>query len=99
MQINVRFSGLFRTMTGKKEVVVQIDQPSSVSILLNRLALLDLGDFPDKVLSPILLERNRAPIALILHNHVHLHEVDDLERPLSDGDQVSFIPPMEGGLN
>jgi molybdopterin converting factor small subunit len=43
------------------------------------------------------LETGTGPLALMLVNRAHPRGPTDLDRSLSEGDVVVFVPPMAGG--
>ncbi|HQP09324.1 MAG TPA: MoaD/ThiS family protein, partial [Anaerolineaceae bacterium] len=54
-------------------------------------------DFDTAILKPLLEDANPAPLTLIMLNRRHNQSLEVLDQQLHDGDQLSFLPPMEGG--
>lgn len=97
IEIAVRFSGNLRLLAGAKEISATVDDGITLrqflGILRNRID----QDFSNAVLKPLLEENNPAPLTLLMVNRRHNQSLAVLEELLHDGDQLSFLPPMEGG--
>lgn len=95
MQITVRFSGPLRTLAGHQSLTLSLTDKATLRDLLHVLRGLLPRLFVEQVVTP--LETGAGPLALMLVNRVHPHGPTDLDRSLSEGDVVVFVPPMAGG--
>lgn len=81
MQVRTLFFASFRDAIGASEAIVELDDGSSVSDLLDHL----LSEH--SALAPV---RNTVAVAVN-------QEYAALDAPLADGDEVALIPPVAGG--
>jgi molybdopterin converting factor small subunit len=84
-----------RTAAGRSEERVSLPPGAGLRDLLRTLATTLPAQFVREVVDP--LQAGNVPTALLLVNTVNLPGPADLDRPLSDGDIVAFVPPMSGG--
>jgi len=97
MEIAVRFSGNLRLLAGTKELSVTVEDGTTLrQFLMHIRNFIDAG-FHKAILVPLLDENNPAPLTLLMLNRRHNQTLDVLDEHLHDGDQLSFLPPMEGG--
>ncbi len=82
MKITLKYFASLRDVCGKGEERIDVDENTSIS----RLRSLLLERYPglDGVIG------NTYPV-------LNMEYVDDEDRTLSDGDEVTFIPPVSGG--
>jgi molybdopterin converting factor small subunit len=97
MEIAVRFSGNLRLLAGKKELIARVEDGFTLRQFLLYLSDQIHPDFNTAILKPLLEEANPAPLTLIMLNRRHNQSLEVLDTQLHDGDQLSFLPPMEGG--
>ncbi len=97
MRLVVRFSGLFRSLSGMKEVTLDLREECTLRDALQELKKNVQPEFVTQILIPLLEENNTGPLCLLVKNHRHMHSVAEIDVPLKEGDTVSFLPPMEGG--
>jgi molybdopterin converting factor small subunit len=95
MQITVRFSGPLRALVGQRQRQALLTDRATLRDLLHALRGLLPAPFVEQVVTP--LETGAGPLALILVNRAHPRGSGDLDRSLSEGDVVVFVPPMAGG--
>ena len=95
MNVTVRFSGPLRALAGHRSLNLSLDQGATLRDLLSALRDTVSLPFVQQVLTP--LETNDYPYVLVLLNRVHLRAPSELERTLSEGDVIAFVPPMAGG--
>jgi molybdopterin converting factor small subunit len=97
MEIAFRFTGALRARAGLSSLTLSLDDGATL-----RDALLTLCDrvpvsFSEKVVNPVIDIEGEAHLALLLVNRTHLSGAAELDRPVTDGDIVAFVMPMEGG--
>lgn len=94
MEVTVRFVGVFRSISGKKELTIKFRETDTVKSAIMKIieelpglkrALIDSG-----------LEDPR-PNTLILVNGREISVLNGLETVLKDGDEVVFVPVLHGG--
>ena len=95
MNVTVRFSGPLRALAGHRSLSLSLDQGATLRDLLSALHDTVSLPFVEQILTP--LETSDSPYALVLLNRVHLRAPSELERTLSEGDVIAFVPPMAGG--
>ena len=95
MQVTVRFSGPLRALAGRQSLTLSLVDGVTLRDLLRVLHGELPAPFVEQVVTP--LETGVGPLMLMLVNRVHPRDQNDLERPLSEGDVVVFVPPMAGG--
>jgi molybdopterin converting factor small subunit len=95
MQITVRFSGPLRTLASRQSLKLSLTDRATLRDLLDVLRELLPAPFVEQVVTP--LETGTGPLALMLVNRAHPRGPTDLDRSLSEGDVVVFVPPMAGG--
>jgi molybdopterin converting factor small subunit len=97
MQVTVRFFGIFQSLAGQKELGLEVNEGTTLRQALGVLGQRLAPEFSDQVLAPL----EKGPVtklqALILLNQTHLNDAAELDRPLKDGDRISWVPPMDGG--
>lgn len=97
IEIAVRFSGNLRLLAGKKELSARVEDGFTLRQFLLYLRDQINPDFNAAILKPLLEDDNPAPLTLIMLNRRHNQSLEVLDTQLHDGDQLSFLPPMEGG--
>ena len=82
MQVRVLFFGALKDIAGRAQDEVQLPEPARLSSIFDHYA----SQFPRmrEMASSIVMARN--------------HEFAPLSTPVSDGDEVAFLPPVSGGL-
>ena len=84
-----------RGLAGRDQQALSQEAGATVRSALHGLASLLPRAFVDKVLAP--LQVGTAPLTLVLLNRQHLRPPAELDHLLTDGDVITFVPPMEGG--
>ena len=97
MEIAVRFSGNMRLLAGTKELIAGVEDGINLRSFLSTLRELINPEFNEAILVPLLDQNNPAPLTLLMLNRRHNQSINVLDETLHDGDQLSFLPPMEGG--
>ena len=95
MNITVRFTGPLRALAGCYTLSLSLDDGATLRNLFSALRDAVPLPFVEQVLAP--LEADNPPLALLLLNRVHLRYPAELDRPLTNGDVIAFVPPMAGG--
>ena len=95
MQVAIRFTGPLRTLAGHYTLSLSLDNGATLRDLFAALRDAVPPPFIEQVLAP--LEAGDPPLTLLLLNRTHLRYLSELDRPLTDGDVIAFVPPMAGG--
>ena len=95
IQIAVRFTGPRRALAGCHTLSMSLDDRATLRDLFSALRDVASLSFVEQVLAPF--DTGDPPLALILLNRAHLRASTELDRPLSEGDVIAFVPPMAGG--
>jgi molybdopterin converting factor small subunit len=95
MKVNVRYAGMMRIIAGRQDSVVELPSASTLRDLLLLLAKDLPEEFKTKVIDPLQFDSVFPMIMMV--NRDNIRERAQFERPLTDGDLVIFVPPMEGG--
>ena len=95
MEITVRFTGQLRSLAGRGNLGLSLDEGATLGD-----ALLALRDdvpppFTEQVLAPV--SGGESSGALLLLNRALVAGAPALNRPLFDGDVVAFVTPADGG--
>ena len=94
INIKVSFLSLLADITGIKDIIMPINENSTIKDLLSTLILKFGSDFEKFILgSPDIL---RKYIILAL-NGKDIRSFDNLNTIIKDGDEVSFLPAIAGG--
>ena len=94
IEVNIRLLGVFRGLTGKSQISLNLKKPTVKSVV-------------QKLSEPLSAEAKRLlidpelndirPNALILVNGKEINVLKGLETELRDGDEVTLIPVSHGG--
>ena len=95
MQVAVRFTGPLRALAGCYTLTLSLDDGSTLRDLFSALRDAVPPSFVGQVLAPF--EAGDPPLVLLLLNRAHLRASTELDRSLTDGDVIAFVPPMAGG--
>lgn len=90
MPILVKLIGVLSFFSGADSLKIEVDEESTIAVLLNSLCQKYKGDFREIVCS------NRGEV-LILINDVEVGVLDGWQSKLHDGDVVVLIPASHGG--
>jgi len=93
-EIIVRFTGPLRTLAGRASLALSVDEGVMLGDALLTLRDEVLPAFTEQVLEP--LEAGERSVPLLLVNRA-ICSGAELGRPVSEGDVVAFVMPMEGG--
>jgi len=89
-RVTVTFVPWLHERVGAKEQVVELENGATVGTLLGLLA----HEYGEDMFDSMLQTKNGPPGILVLCNQ---EVVLDMERLLSDGDEVGFVIPLSGG--
>ena len=81
MRVTVRLFARLRDIVGATDVVRELPAGSTAAVLWDRLA----AEYP--ALNPY-----RAAVSTAVNA-----EYSRMDRPLADGDEIAFLPPVSGG--
>ena len=94
MEVDVKFYAMLREATGKKVETVVLPEKSSVRDLIDLL----VERYGDRFGYYIYDKQKRVRDYLsFMLNGVNVNSLSGFETLLSDGDVVSFLPPIGGG--
>ena len=94
MEVDVKFYAMLREATGKKLETVVLPEKSSVGDLIDLL----VERYGDRFGYYIYDKQKRVRDYLsFMLNGVNVNSLSGFETLLSDGDVVSFLPPIGGG--
>ena len=95
MKVTVKFYAILRELTGKKEIIVELDNDAKVIDVLNA-AKKEIGD---KAYEKIIeyFNRKKGPRLVILLNGRNIVHLNELETKVKDGDRLDIFPPAGGG--
>ena len=94
MEVTVRFVGVFRSISGKKELTIKFRETDTVKTVIMKI----IEELPGlkRTLIDSGLEDPR-PNTLILVNGREISVLNGLETVLKDEDEVVFVPVLHGG--
>jgi molybdopterin converting factor small subunit len=95
MNVKIRFAGMMRTLAGRQQMMVVLQEEHTLLGLLNHLMKVLPVEFAQQILIPIINAEQQITILMV--NRKYIHDRQSLEMQLNDYDLVVFVPPMEGG--
>ena len=94
VKVNVRLLGVFRGLSGKSQISLNLKKPTVRSVVLKLAESLSV-EAKRLLVDPEL--NDPRPNALILVNGKEINVLKGLETELKDGDEVTLIPVSHGG--
>ena len=94
MEVTVRFVGVFRSISGKKELTIKFRETDTVKTFIMKI-IDELPGLNRALIDPGL--EDPRPNTLILVNGREIGVLNGLETVLKDGDEVVFVPVLHGG--
>ncbi|MEA2090125.1 MAG: MoaD/ThiS family protein [Thermoproteota archaeon] len=95
IKIKVRLLGVFQSLSGKKTVLMELEEPSTVRKVVDKLVEVSSHQFK---LALIDVELNDPrPNSLILVNGKEITVLNGLETQVKHGDELVLIPVRHGG--
>jgi len=94
MEVTVRFVGVFRSISGEKELTIKFRETSTVKTAIMKI-IKELPGLKRALIDPRL--EDPRPNTLILLNGREISVLNGLETVLKDEDEVVFVPVLHGG--
>jgi molybdopterin synthase sulfur carrier subunit len=94
MEVTVRFVGVFRSISGKRELTIKFRETGTVNTAAMKI-IKELPELKRALIDPGL--EDPRPNTLILVNGREISVLNGLETVLKDGDEVVFVPVVHGG--
>ncbi|UCF59493.1 MAG: MoaD/ThiS family protein [Candidatus Bathyarchaeota archaeon] len=95
MNVKVKLLGVFRGLSGRSQLSIEVDEPAVMSKLVEKLAESFSPKFKRALVAPEL--DDPRPNTLILVNGREISVLHGLETEICDGDEVVLIPVSHGG--
>ena len=95
INIKVRLLGVFRGLSGKSWVPMELEGPTTVRKLFQKLTEAFSPEFKRILIDPEL--EDPRPNALILVNGKEISVSKGLETEVDDGDEIVLVPVSHGG--
>jgi molybdopterin synthase sulfur carrier subunit len=94
MNVNVKFVGSFRGVSGKSEIAFRFTNPVSLRVLVAKIV-----ERLPKLKSALVNPESGEPRSnmLVLVNGQEIGVLNGVETKVNDGDEVVFVPVMHGG--
>ena len=94
MSLTIKFIGAFRHLSGKKQMILNFQDGSSIKTIIDSLS----QEIPQLKHTFCDQELNDAKSnSLILVNGREISVLDGYETKLCDGDEIVFLPVVHGG--
>ena len=94
MTVNVKFIGSFRSLSGKKELELTLQESSPIKEVI-KMIVEELPKLGQALIDPD-CEGPKTNM-LVLVNGKELSVLDRFETMITDGDEVVFVPVVHGG--
>jgi len=95
INVKVRPLGVFRGLFGRSQLLVKMEEPTSVRKMIQKLAESLPLEFKRVLIDPEL--NDPRPNALILVNGKEINVLAGLETDIDEGDEIILIPVSHGG--
>ena len=95
IDVEVKFLGVFRQFSGRKHVLVKLEEPATVRKAIEKLTEAFSSEFKRALVDPEL--EDPQPNALILVNGKEISVLKRLETEVEDGDEIALVPVSHGG--
>jgi molybdopterin converting factor small subunit len=95
VKVKVKLVGIFRGLSGRNQLLMDLESPLSMRDLVHRLAELFSPEFKRTLIDPEF--GDPQPNALILLNGKDVSVLNGLKTKVDDGDEVVLIPVSHGG--
>jgi len=95
VNVKVRLLGVFQGLSGKSQVPIRLEEPTTVRKVIKRLAEAFSSEFKQMLIDPEL--EDPRPNALILVNGKEISVLKGLETEVNDGDEIVLVPVSHGG--
>jgi len=95
INVKVRLLGVFQGLSGKRWVPMELEGPTTVRKLIQKLTEAFSPEFKRVLIDPEL--EDSGPNALILVNGKEISVSKGLETEVNDGDEIVLVPVSHGG--
>ena len=95
INLKVRLLGVFRRLSGKHRFPMELEGPTTVRKLIQKLTEAFSPEFKRILIDPEL--EDPRPNALILVNGKEISVSRELETEVNDGDEIVLVPVSHGG--
>lgn len=95
MNVKVKLLGVFRGLSGRSRLSIEVDEPTVMRKLVEKLAVSFSPEFKRVLVDPEL--DDPRPNTLILVNGREISVLDGLATEICHGDEVVLIPVSHGG--
>ncbi len=95
MKVKVKFFALVRELTGKREEIVELDDHTTVRMLLEKLVT-EYGKKFDEYLFDPISRQPRGHLQFLIDGR-NIVLMQGLDTPLSEGCSFAILPPVGGG--
>lgn len=95
ISVKVRLIGVFRVLSGKSRLRVELEEPAIVRKVIQKLVEALSPEFKEALIDPEL--RDPRPNALILVNGKEISVLEGLETEVNKGDEIVLVPVSHGG--
>jgi len=95
VNVKVKLLGVFRGLSGRSQLSIEVDEPAVIRKLVEKLAESFSPEFKRTLVDPEL--DDSRPNTLILVNGREISVLDGLATEICDGDEVVLIPVSHGG--
>jgi MoaD family protein len=95
ISVEVRLLGVFRGLSGKNKVSMELEEPATVKIVIQKIVEGFSSEFRRVLIDSEL--RDPRPNALILVNGREISAIRGLETEVNAGDEIALVPVSHGG--
>lgn len=95
IHVKVRLLGVFRGLSGRGKLPVELEKPTVVGEVIQKLVQSFPPEFDRVLIDPEL--NDPRPNALILVNGKEVGVLEGLETEVKEGDEIVLIPVSHGG--
>jgi len=95
ISVKVRLLGIFRVLSGKSRLPVELEEPAIVRKVIQKLVEAFSPEFKEALIDPEL--KDPRPNALILVNGKEISVLEGLETDVNKGDEIVLVPVSHGG--
>jgi molybdopterin converting factor small subunit len=93
--VNVKFLGIFQRLSGKKQLELKLQEPSTIQDVMAKLLQVLSDDFKDVLVDAQL--NDPRPNALILVDGKEISALQGLETEVKDSQEIILLPMVHGG--
>ena len=93
--VNVKFLGIFQRLSGKKQLELKLQEPSTIQDVMAKLLQVLSDDFKALLVDAQL--NDPRPNALILVDGKEISALQGLETEVKDSQEIILLPMVHGG--